>query len=152
VASRGPGTFTIGGDRFVSFDWPSSALRSYDPRTLRLVQEQVTEVRQVYDVVPDSDGNRLYLAQFDPVAQGPRDRYGYLVAYPFREKDPARATPVSYRTGRSPAAIRTVAGGAFVVTADRETNGLSLINRLGDGRDSHVFAPRAILLSSDENG
>lgn len=150
-SSRGPGTFTADGERFLSFDWPSSSLRSYDPQSFELAQEQVTEVGEVYDVVADPGGSRLYLAQHDPMAQGPRERYGYVLVYPYREKDPARATPVSYRTGRSPARMRTAAQGAFLLTADRDTNGLSLINRLGDGRSVPACpAPQEILLAPDE--
>lgn len=151
VPSRGPGAFTTRGDRFLTFDWPASTLRSYDPHTLDLVKEQTTEVPEVYDLAPTPQGDRLYLAQFDPMAKGPRRRYGYVLAYPHLEADPARAVPTSYRTGKSPVRVRTVSNGDFILTVDRETNGLSLINRLGDGRAVPTCpSPQAAVLAPDE--
>jgi DNA-binding beta-propeller fold protein YncE len=151
VPSRGPGAFTPRGDRFLTFDWPASTLRSYDPRTLDLLKEQTTEVPDVYDLAPTPEGDRLYLAQFDPMARGPRQRYGYVLSYPHLEADPARAVPTSHRTGKSPVRVRTVSSGDFILTVDRETNGLTLINRLGDGRAvSTCPSPQAAVLSRDE--
>ncbi len=148
---RGPGVFSADGGTFLSFDWPGSALDRFDGRSFERREERVTEIPQVYDLAPGSDGKTLYMIQFDPLARGPRERYGYALSYPLDEKDPGRAVPVSLRTGRSPAAIRTLRKDPFLLTADRETNGLTLLNTEGDGRAVPACpAPRAILLSPDE--
>ncbi len=151
ISSRGPGAFTARGDQFLTFDWPSSTLLKVDPQSLATITEQSTEVRKVYDVAPDPDGQTLYLAQFDPMAKGQHERYGYVLGYPLGESDPAKVVPVSRRTGKSPIHVRTAGGGAFTISADHETNGLSLINKLGDGRAvPSCPSPHAITLSADE--
>ncbi len=148
---RGPGTFGADGKTFLSFDWPGSALDAIDARTFERREERVTEIPRVYDLAPHPDGKALYLVQFDPMARGPRERYAYALSYPLGEKDPGRAVPVSLRTGRSPAAVRALRKNPFLLTADRETNSLTLLNELGDGRAVPACpAPQAILLSPDE--
>lgn len=148
---RGPGVFSADGARFLSFHWPGSALDTMDARTYERQEERVTEVPQVYDAALGRDGASLYMVQFDPMARGPRERFGYALSYPLDTKDPAQAVPVSHPTGRSPAAVRVVKGHPFLLTADRETNGLTLLNELGDGRAVPACpAPRAVLLSPDE--
>ncbi len=148
---RGPGTFSADGKTFLSFDWPGSALDAIDAGTFARREERVTEIPRVYDLAPHADGKALYLVQFDPMARGPRERYAYVLSYPLGEKDPRRAVPVSLRTGRSPAAVRALRKNPFLLTADRETNGLTLLNELGDGRAVPACpAPQAILLSPDE--
>jgi YVTN family beta-propeller protein len=150
IAARGPGLFTPGGDAFVSFDWPSSALRTFDARDFKLRQERVTDLTKVHDVAWDPGGKTLYLAQFDPMVKGPHERYGYVVAYPFAETG-RRAAPISHRTGLSPARVQALTHAPFVLTADRETDGLSLVNALGDTRAIAACpAPQAIVLSEDE--
>ncbi|HEX6903524.1 MAG TPA: DUF3105 domain-containing protein [Thermoanaerobaculia bacterium] len=144
---RGPGVFSADGARFLSFHWPGSALDTVDARTFEHEEERVTEAPQVYDAALGRDGESLYLVQFDPMARGPRERFGYALSYALKEG----AVPVSHRTGRSPAAVRVVKGNPFILTADRETNGLTLLNSLGDGRAVPTCpAPRAVLLSPDE--
>lgn len=151
VGARGPGVFTPDGTRFLTFDWPSSTLKTVDARSLATLEQQATEIRQVYDAAADPDGSRLLLTQFDPLARGPHPRYAYVLAYPTGAPAGARPTPSSYRTGLGPVRARPAGGGAFVLTADHETNGLSLINKLGDGRAVPTCAaPRALLLSPDE--
>lgn len=147
---RGPGTFNSAGDRFLTFDWPSSGLSSVDARTFTRLEERVTEVPQVYDFAPAPSGETLYMVQFDPMAKGPRPRYSYALAYPMAG-DPAQAAPASLRTGLSPVAVRALRHDPFLITADSETNGLSLINHNGDGRAVPTCpGPGTVLLSPDE--
>jgi DNA-binding beta-propeller fold protein YncE len=155
LPGRGPGVFTADGARFVTFDWPSSALDAYDAKTLERLSERVTEIPEVYDLAADPEGRLLYGVQFDPMAKGPRSRYGYALALPLdleaTADDPAGVVPASLRTGQSPAAVRAVRSHPFLLTADRETNGLTLLNKLGDGRAVPTCpAPQAVLLSPDE--
>lgn len=148
---RGPGAFSADGKRFLSFHWPGSALDTVDVQTFERRAERVTEIPRVYDVAPGRDDKTLYLVQFDPMARGPRERFAYTLAYPLDVKDPGQAVPLSLRTGRSPAAIEVVRRNPFLLTADRETNGLTLLNALGDGRAVPTCtAPQAIVLSPDE--
>lgn len=148
---RGPGAFTPGGDRFVTFNWPESFLQVLDAATFAPLAERPTDAPQVYDLAAADGGETLYMVQLDPMVRGPHPRYGYLLAYPLAQEDPAKAIPVSYRTGQSPAQVRLLAGDSFVLTADSETNGLSLINRHGDGRRIPTCeAPRAIVVAPDE--
>jgi hypothetical protein len=148
---RGPGRFSADGAQLLTFDWPGSALHVVDAGSFATVRETVTEVAQVYDLAPDPDGATLHLVQHDPMVRGPHERYAYVVSYPWREKDPARARPASLRTGLSPAAVRAVRTGPFLITADRETNGLTLLNKLGDGRAVPTCpAPQAVFLAPDE--
>jgi hypothetical protein len=148
---RGPGVFSADGGTFLSFDWPGSALDRFDAKTFERREERVTEIPRVYGLAPGPDGKTLYMVQFDPQARGPRERYGYALSYPLDEKDPGRAVPISLRTGRSPAAIRALRKDPFLLTADLETNGLTLLNTEGDGRAVPACpAPRALLLSPDE--
>jgi YVTN family beta-propeller protein len=149
--ARGPGTFAPSGEEFLTFDWPASSYRRISVNDLKLLKEEASEIRQVYDVVPDPDGRRLLLAQFDPMAKGSRERYSYVLAYSPPEASSEPAPPLSYRTGQSPVRIRIVSRGDFVVTADRETNGLSLINKHGDTRSiSTCQGPQELLISPDE--
>lgn len=148
---RGPGAFNSTGDRFLTFDWPGSGLTSIDARTFERREERVTEVPKVYDLSPAPDGKSLYLVQSDPMAKGPRDRYAYALSYPL-EGDPSQAVPASLRTGLSPVAVHALRNGLFLLTADSETNGLTLLNNLGDGRAVPTCpAPRALLFSPDES-
>src|SRR6266545_4296799 len=91
---RGPGRFSADGEQLLTFDWPGSALAVVDAESFATVRESVTEVSKVYDLAPDPDGATLHLVQYDPMARGPRERYAYLVSYPWREEDAARARPV----------------------------------------------------------
>jgi YVTN family beta-propeller protein len=148
---RGPGAFNPAGDRFFTFDWPGSGLTSVDARTFERREERVTEVPKVYDLSPAPDGKSLYLVQSDPMAKGPRERYAYALAYPL-EGSPSQAVPASLRTGLSPVAVHALRSGPFLLTADSETNGLTLLNNLGDGRAVPTCpAPRALVLSPDES-
>jgi uncharacterized protein DUF3105 len=150
LPARGPGAFDAAGDRFLTFNWPGTGLDVVDARSFRLERQEVTEVSRVYDVAPDPHGSRLYLLQFDPMAHGPRERYGYVLGLPFPSSRPA--PPTSYRTGRSPVRLRPIRSAPFLLTADGETNGLSLVNPLGDGRAIPTCpAPQDILLSPDES-
>lgn len=150
LPSRGPGAFSPEGEVFYSFDWPGSALDVIDGRTFERREQRVTEIPRVYDMAPAPDG-LLWLVQHDPMARGPRERFGYALAYPTTEKDPSKAVPVSRPTGQSPATIKVLRTHPFLLTADRETNGLTLLNALGDGRAVPACpAPQTILLSPDE--
>ncbi len=150
-ASRGPGTFSASGDQFLTFDWPASTLRRFRTSNFELLGEESTEIRNVYDVAPDPKDPRLFLAQHDPMIQGPHDRYSYVLAYAQTEEESARRPSQSYRTGQSPIRIRTLARGDFLLSADSETNGLTLINRLGDRRTVPTCrGPQNLVVSRDE--
>lgn len=148
---RGPGAFTPEGDRFVTFNWPESSLQIVDAGSLEVSARRPTDAPQVYDLAATDGGNTLYMVQLDPMARGPHPRYAYLLSYPLAQEDWAKAVPLSYGTGQSPAQIRLTADDSFVLTADRETNGLSLINSHGDGRRIPACpAPQTIVLSRNE--
>jgi uncharacterized protein DUF3105 len=151
-ASRGPGAFSPSGAEFLSFDWPSSMLRRFDAKTLEPLGQETTEVRNVYEVVPDPQGRRLLLAQYDPMVTGPHQRYGYILAYTPGEAGHDRAPPpTSIPTGQGTVRVRVLAGGEFFLTADHETNGLTLINKLGDRRSVPTCAaPQELVISPDE--
>jgi len=150
-AARGPGAFSASGKEFLSFDWPTSTLRRFDSKRFALIEEEATEIRQVYDLAPDPQGRRLFLAQYDPMIAGPHPRYGYVLAYSPAKDGQDRPPPLSYPTGQSPIRIRALARGDFVLTADRETNGLTLINKLGDRRGIPTCArPQELVISPDE--
>jgi YVTN family beta-propeller protein len=151
---RGPGAFDSAGARFLTFDWPGSTLAWVEAQTLEIQGQEATGVRQVYDVAPHPDGATLHLVQHDPMTRRPRPRYAYVLAYPAPpagaagEAEAARGEPLSLPTGRSPIAVRRVPGQPFLLTADSETNGLTLLNDLGDGRAVPTCAaPRAIVLA-----
>lgn len=147
LPARGPGTFDPSGERFLTFDWPGAGLRIIDARTFKLQRQQMTEVPRVYDLAADPHQSRLYVVQFDPMARGPRARYGYMLALPL----PTVGTPASFRTGASPVRIRPIRQAPFVITADRENNGLTVLNALGDRRAIPTCAaPQSVLVSPDE--
>jgi YVTN family beta-propeller protein len=151
LPTRGPGAFSADGETFYSFDWPGSGLDVIDGRTFERREQRVTEIPRVYDVAAAREDGLLWLVQHDPMARGPRERFGYALAYPVSEKDPSQAVPVSRPTGQSPAAVKVLRTHPFLLTADRETNGLTLLNALGDGRAVPTCpAPQAVVLSPDE--
>lgn len=148
---RGPGLFTPRGDRFLTFSWPTSALYQVDARTFEQVSEQYTEVPRVYDLALDAEQGELYLVQADPMAGRAHRIYSYILSYPYTVEDPAQAAPLSLRTGYGPFDVRRLTTQPFLLTADSDTNGLSLINANRDGRAVPTCpAPRAILVSPDE--
>ncbi|WP_089943427.1 YncE family protein [Candidatus Entotheonella palauensis] len=150
-SARGPGAFTTKGDHFLTLNWPGSALHVIDGETFTHLDTRVTEVPKVYDLLPAPDDKTLYMVQFDPLIQDPREQFGYVVSYPFTPAKPVASFPTSHRTGPSPVHIVTPAQGVFFLTADRESNRLSLVNALGDRRAVPTcLAPRRILLSPDE--
>ena len=149
---RGPGTFSSEGDAFLSFHWPDGKLHSVDPKTFELVEERPTEVRQVYDLIPATDGEALYLAQYDPMARGRTRRNGYVAVYPHR-REPEKAVPASLPTGLRPVGLAPVPGQPFFFTLDSGTNGMTLLNEQHDGRALAVCpAPRDAAFSVDESG
>ena len=129
-----------------------------------------TRVKQAYDVTPGPGGYDLYIAQYDPIAKGPVPRYAAVAALDPGEIDespedddpaavsrpttparhPALYEPRSIATGRSPRKVLAVPGQPFVLTADSETNGITLINENADRRVLAVCpAPLDLLLSPD---
>jgi len=156
---RGPGVFTADGGRFLTFNWPTSALYQVDTRSFERLSEQYTEVPRVYDLALDPGGEteegetvrpQLFMLQHDPMAGRAHRIYAYLLAYPYTLEDPAQAAAVSIRTGYSPVDVQVLSE-PFVLTADSETNGLSLLNRWRDGRAvPSCEAPRALLVAPDE--
>ena len=157
---RGPGVFNPEGDRFLTFNWPTSALYQVDTRSFERLSEQYTEVPRVYDLALDPGGEteegepwlpQLFMVQHDPMEGRAHRIYAYLLAYPYTLEDPAQAAAVSLRTGYSPIDVQVVSE-PFVITADSETNGLSLLNRWRDGRAiPSCEAPRALLVAPDES-
>lgn len=157
---RGPGVFTAEGDRFLTFNWPTSALYQVDTRSFERLSEQYTEVPRVYDLALDPGGEtdegelwlpQLFMVQHDPMAGRAHRIYAYLLAFPYTLEDPAQAAAVSLRTGYSPLDVQVLSE-PFVLTADSETNGLSLLNRWRDGRAiPSCEAPRALLVAPDES-
>lgn len=144
---RGPGAFD--GTRFETFDWPEPTLYTIDSTTLAPAGERLTGVREVYDLGM-APGGGLVLAQYDPVSRGPVPRYGYVLSYDHRAEDPDAVSPVSRPTGASPVDVVPVPGQPFLLTADRGTNGLTLLNELGDRRALAVCrGPRRVVLSRD---
>ncbi len=150
---RGPGTFTAEGDQFVTLSWPRSGLYQIDPKTGDKLGVRVTEISKIYDLVHRPDGAGFYMARFDPQSKIESERYSYVVYYPYDSgKPPAPGGPSSQRTGLGPTSVVVTAQEPFLLTADSETNGLSLINRHGDGRGIPTCpAPKAVVLSPDES-
>lgn len=174
LAFRGPGAFSADGSVFFTFDWPRKDLariEGVDTRNPSVAAELPTMIKQAYDVAPvphwrsiaPSEGKtaeRLFVAQFDPIAEGPVPRYGSVAALdPFVDLDatgepgespPPTPQPETIPTGRSPLRVVPVPGQPFVLTADSGTNGITLINELGDRRVLAVCpAPREILLAPE---
>ena len=141
-----------------------------------------TRVKQAYDMAPGPGGYDLYIAQYDPIGKGPVPRFEAIAALDPRTVDdsvksedaeaahdagrteetgetespamghPALYEPRSIGTGRSPRKVVTVPGQPFVLTADSETNGITLINRNADRRVFAVCpAPLDLLLSPDNS-
>lgn len=149
---RGPGTFSADGHEFVSFHWPDGRLHRVHSNTFEQMEEKPTEVRQVYDLMPDRNGEALYLVQYDPMARGRTRRYGYVVVYPY-EKTSAQAAPVSLPTGVSPVGLAAVPRQPFFFSIDSGTNGLSLLNEQHDGRALAACpAPRDVAFHPEQSG
>ena len=145
---RGPGLFDHD-NRFISFSWPGSGLFRFSPGNLDTDGQRVTGVDKVYNFTTIPNSKQLYMARFDPDANGEQEHYAYMVAYP--NADEADGQPLSQRTGHDPRHVVSVKNGRFLITADSGSNGLSLVNTKGDGRAVPAApAPRAILISADE--
>jgi len=150
---RGPGVFSNDGEQFVTFSWPRSGLYKIDPKNGDRLGVKVTEINKIYDLVQRQDNAGFYMARFDPQSKVESERYSYIVNYPYDLKNstPSPVSPATQRTGLGPTSIVVSAKEPFLLTADSETNGLSLINVHGDGRGVPTCpAPQAILLSPDE--
>jgi hypothetical protein len=165
VPLRGPGVFEPAGHepegaRFLSFDWPASALSIVDRRTLETSEPLNTGIQEVYDLVPEPESGQLHVVQHDPMARGPAPRYAYLASFAYDPQpvEPAeegespaeQIRPVSRPTGQVPVQVLRVPGHPFLLTADSGTNGLTVLNALGDGRSlAACRAPRGMALSPD---
>ena len=150
---RGPGVFTNDGDQFVTFSWPRSGLYRVDPENGDNLGVKVTEISKIYDLVQRQDSAGFYMTRFDPQSKVEGERYSYIINYPYDPKSstPSPVSPGSLRTGLGPTSIVVSTKEPFLLTADSETDGLSLINTHGDGRGVPTCpAPQAILLSPDE--
>jgi hypothetical protein len=154
---RGPGAFLPEGV-WLTADWPGRTLAVVDPATLAVREEHDSEIKEVYDLAPFAGGRRLVLVQHDPMARGAAPRYAYVLSYELPAAPPAAqgaaaeepALPVSHPVGRDPVAVVPVPGQPFFLTADSGTNGIHLVNQLGDRRALAVCpAPRAIAVSAD---
>lgn len=147
---RGPGTFSADGSEFLTFDWPSSMLTTVGRESLEVTDERRTEIKQVYDLSADPERELIHAIQYDPMARGPAPRYGYIATYPYRAEEISVARPLSRPTGHSPVRVLRVPGAPFLITADSGTNGLSVLNDLGDGRSlAACRAPRDLTVSED---
>lgn len=147
---RGPGTFTLDGSQYVTYSWPSPDLYVVDPKTYKTVDRRPTEITRIYDLVARQDSKGFYMTRYDPVSKGPRERYSYLLFLPFLTDKHLTTPPASYPVGLSPMRITTTKE-PFVLTADSETNGISVVNVLGDTQPLPTCAmPKAVSLSSDE--
>ena len=122
-------------------------------------------------MTPGPGGKELYVAQYDPIAKGVVPRYGAVAALDHHEIDespqdddpavvaaageggphkPVLFEPRSISTGRSPRKVLAIPGQPFVLTADSETNGITLINENADRRVLATCpAPLDLLLSPD---
>lgn len=158
VPLRGPGVFEPEGAhepegaRFLSFDWPTPALSVVDRQTLEISEPVNTGVKEVYDLAPEPESGQLHVIQHDPMARGAAPRYAYLASFPYDETEAKEAAirPVSRPTGQVPVQVLRVPGQPFLMTADSGTNGLTVLNALGDGRAlAACRAPREIALSPD---
>jgi hypothetical protein len=163
---RGPGSFSEDGSAFLTFDWPGrdlARIEGVDTRSPTVVGESTTRIKQAYDLAPfrewrstwAAEGEppeRLFVAQYDPIARGPVPRYGGVaILDPRAEEDTGAAPePETVDTGVSPLRVVPIPGQPFVLTADSGTNGITLINQLGDRRAlATCDAPREILLAPD---
>lgn len=145
---RGPGAFLPDG-LWLTAHWPGRELTEVDPATLEVVSSHDTEVGQIYDVAPfGTDGERLLMVQYDPMGLGPVPRYGYVLSYHRPGEDEKPGVPVSHPVGVSPVRVVPVPDQPFFLTADSGTNGIHVINDLGDRRALAVCpAPREIALA-----
>lgn len=149
---RGPGVFTGDGSQFVTYNWPLPDLHIVDSATREYVEKRPTEISRVYDIVPRNDGAGFWMTRFDPIAKGPKERHSYLMFFPYKNKEHIQTPPASYPTGLSPTRIVNSNTQPFSITVDSETNGVSVVNVLGDVTGLPTcLAPRAVLLSPKED-
>lgn len=147
---RGPGSFTFDGGQYVTYSWPSPDLFVVDTKSYKTVDRRPTEISRIYDIVARHDNAGFYMTRFDPVTKGERERYQYLLFLPYRMDKHLTTPPASYPVGLSPTRI-TKAKEPFVLTADSDTNGISVANVLGDTQPVPACAaPKAVILSEDE--
>ena len=132
-------------------DWPEPGLTVLDAATLAVREEHDSEVRQVYDLAPFGGPRGLALAQHDPLARGDAPRYGYVLSYDLPEGSGTEpGVPRSHAVGADPVRVVPVPGAPFLLTADSGTNGIHVVNPLGDRRSLAVCdAPREIAVSAD---
>jgi len=145
-----------------------------------VTETYATKIKQAYDVTLGPDKNGLFIAQYDPIAKGLVPRYGAVAALDHHSIDdsanaheaeegeetetpdeieaaeaaamghPVLFEPRSISTGRSPRKVLAIPGQPFVLTADSETNGITLINENADRRVLAVCpAPLDLLLTPD---
>lgn len=145
---RGPGTFLADGT-WLTADWPARRLAAVDPRTLEVRERRDTGIQEVYDLAAFGDAGRLLIAQHDPMARGPAPHYGYVLSYRW-SGETAGTAPLSHPVGADPLRVVPVPGQPFFLAAAAGTDGIHLINELGDVRALKVCpAPREIALAPD---
>lgn len=143
---RGPGLFDPAGERFLSTSWPSSMLESYDANSFARQKQYPSEDKAVFDM---TFWGEEYLAkgQYDPVSKV--NRVAYDSALISRSAD---LTAISgfRNTGTSPARLVVDPTGEFLITANLDSNDLSIINKLSDGRRIALDdGPRDVVFNSD---
>jgi len=148
---RGPGIFTPDGTRYLTFNWPGSSLHELDGESFEELSERVTEVSRVYDLATDPEADTLYLVRYDPMRLRSGEVYSYILGYSYEKGQARQPAPISLRTGKRPVEVRVLAGDPFLLTADHDTNGLSLINQQKAGRAVPTCpAPETVLIHPDE--
>ncbi len=144
---RGPGVFSPDGGRFRTFNWPDYALTELDPARGAVLNRTVTEIGRVAGLVP-APGGGLYLFQQDLTSPAEGPRYSYVLSY--QPSSGQEAPPKSLPTGPQPEHLLAPPGQPFLLTADRGSDGITILNSQGDRRSLRVCeAPRRLALSSD---
>lgn len=147
---RGPGAFSFDGSQYVTYSWPNPDLYVVDAKSYKMLERRPTEISRIYDLTARHDNAGFYMTRHDPVTKGQRERYEYLLFLPYRPDKHITTPPASYPVGLSPTRI-TKAKEPFVLTADSETNGVSVVNVLGDTQPVPACpAPKSVILSEDE--
>ncbi len=127
---RGPAVFSPEGDRLWSYSWPTSLLHAYDAKTLKHLENRLTEDKAVYDMVFWGK-DLLAQGQYDPISLVGREVYeSVLVA---NLASPKSLSSLA-RTGTSPARLVLDPGGELLLTANVDDRGVTILNKNGDGR------------------
>lgn len=143
---RGPGVFTPDGERLLTYSWPNTTLTSYDAKKFELLKTDVTDDKLVYDMVFWGK-DALVKGRYDPMTQSLRTTYNQVV---IAKLDDPKGAASNLRTGLSPAKLVVDPSGEFLLTANFDDRQVSILNKLGDGRQITLAqGPRDIVFSRD---